>query len=439
MYGMRTSRSRPIGPLLLLTLLAIAAEPRASLAQHYEGYYLFFGAHPDNEEPFYSVDAQGLTHDESNWFITQLQDLWKIPVEYDLGEQGVATSDPGVLHVHISDAPLGQLGYKHFGDPDHHKGYVLVPVGFQDEQPNGILLFKGADLSYVGRALLPTGVEDGGWVAVDTAGYIYTSPDNLTSIQRYSLDWDSVKSEPQGFTLSLTLESDIEVVDENGAPLNLGLMAGGVFSPSGDLAYIVTGGMCLDCPHGVDIDVDWMKEHAGIHVFDTRSQPWRRIQKSTNGSGYFNYKFEPGLLGGCDEPEGITMWDLDEVPNANASMRGRGQLHVFMLDNDGAEDDDVSLYHYLNTIYVNPSYADEETGEPHKPFRTVDGAYSMAWNGSRIKIESGSYQEAFTFAKQIQLLAKDGTVLLGGLGQLSLTTSAAVNLYSGGSLKLSGQ
>jgi len=306
-------------------------------------------------------------------------------------------------------------------------------VGFQDAQPTGILFFKGADLTYVGRALLPSGVEDGGWVAVDRAGYIYTSPDNLTSIQKYFLRWDLLASMAQGFTVTLTLDSDIQVVDESGAPLNLGLMAGGVFSPSGDLLYIVTGAMVLDCPHGVDIDEDWMRANGGIHVLDTRSQPWRRIQKSTNGSGYFNYKFEPDLDGGCDEPEGITMWDLDNVPNAHASVRG--QLHVFMLDND-VDQDDVTLYHYINTIYVNLSYLGEETGEPHKPFNTVGEANNLAWNGARIKIQAGSYSEALVFSKQIQLLAGGGTATVGTAGRISLTTSGAINICSGGSLKI---
>jgi hypothetical protein len=280
-------------------------------------------------------------------------------------------------------------------------------VGFQDNEPNGILLFKGADLSYVGRALLPSGIEDGGWVAVDKDGYIYTSPDNLTSIQKYSLSWNQAQSMAQG-DLSLKAESDMQVVDENGDPLNLGLMAGGVFSPSGDFVYIVTGGMVLDCINGVAIDEDWMRANGGIHVLDTTSQPWRRIKKSTNGSGSFDYNFEPDLSGGCDEPEGITVWDLDD----GRAPGIRGQLHVFMLDND-IDQDDATLYHYTNTIYVNSSYTGEETGEIHKPFNTVGKANNMAWNGSRIKIQAGSYPEVLTFSKQIQVLAQGGTVHIG--------------------------
>ncbi|HTY01673.1 MAG TPA: hypothetical protein VMG09_16730 [Bacteroidota bacterium] len=428
-----------IGSFLMLILAAIAFVPSTTMAQqHYEGYYLFMGSRPDNEEPFYSDNVQGLTHDTANWFITQEKDLWKIPATYDLTQNGVGSSDPGVIHVNISDDPIGQLGHSHFGDPDYYKGYLLVPTGFKEDQPNGILLFKGSDLTFLGSALLPTGVEDGGWVAVDKAGYIYTSPDNLTSVQKYSLRWDLVPGEPQGFTLSLTLVSDIPVVDENGAALNLGLMGGGVFSPSNDLIYIVTGGMCKDCPDGVDIDVDWMKEHGGIHVLDTRSQPWRRVQKSTNGSGYFNYMFEPGLLGGCDEPEGLTYWDLDSVTNVNASMKGQGQLHVFMLDND-IDQDDASLYHYTNTIHVNGASTGDETGTYQKPFKTVGGANSLAWYGARVKIQAGSYAESLTFSKQIQVLASGGTARVGSIGQFSLTPSARINLYSGGAMKLTGQ
>ena len=46
----------------------------------------------------------------------------------------------------------------------------------------------------------------------------------------------------------------------------------------------------------------------GIHLFDLRTQ--RRIVRSTNGSGSFNFEFHPG--GSTDEePEGLTYWDLD--------------------------------------------------------------------------------------------------------------------------------
>jgi hypothetical protein len=387
--------------------------PRMTVAADgYESYFLFNGAYPDSEEPFYSDNVQGLTHDDNNWFISQTGDLWKIPVEYDLNSDEVPT---GVTHVSTSDIHIAQLGYVHFGAPDYYKGYVLVPVGQDDTAPDGFLLFGGENLQYVGRALLPAGYPDGGWVAIDPAGYIHTSSDNVTSIQQYSLDWKVLSGLPVGFTLTLELVNQIPLVDENGTPLRLEIMQGGVFSPNEHLLYMVTGYMYAHT------------SNEGITVFNTLTWPWQRIIQSTNGFGHFNYRFQPGTVEGLDEPEGLTIWDLDD----GRAPGIRGQLHVLMLDNDVYEQDDVTLYHYTNVIYVDGSYTGDETGEPDKPFNTVGKANNLAWDGARIKIKAGSYSEALTFSKRIQILPWDGIVTIGKTGGISLTPSGAINIYSG--------
>ena len=89
----------------------------------------------------------------------------------------------------------------------------------------------------------------------------------------------------------------------------------------------------ISCGYYEDPHPSW-----GLHLFDMRTH--RRIVRSTNGSGSFNYEFHPG--GSTDEePEGLTYWDLDgrNVPGI------RGQLHAILLDND-ANGDDVYFKHY---------------------------------------------------------------------------------------------
>jgi hypothetical protein len=66
--------------------------------------------------------------------------------------------------------------------------------------------------------------------------------------------------------------------------------------------------------------------------------------ESSNGHGPFNYEYSPTnpIVGGLnEEPEGLTLWDLDDgrAPNIH------GQLHVLLLDNDDSADE-VYIKHY---------------------------------------------------------------------------------------------
>ena len=195
-------------------------------------------------------------------------------------------------------------------------------------------------------------------------------------------------------------------------------MQGGAISENDDLIYVVSG------------FYDEHYDNDGINVFDL--QTGLRVQRSTNGSGYFNYEFHPGWSR-YEEPEGITVWDVDGLGAPNVM----GQLHVLLLDNDRLEDlpfdpDDVYIKHYTNVIYVNGAYVGEdERGRPWDPFNTVTEAVNFAWDGAKIKIQNGSYAESISFIKKIQLLAKDGTVTVGNSGRLKFDTSAAINLTGG--------
>jgi hypothetical protein len=65
------------------------------------------------------------------------------------------------------------------------------------------------------------------------------------------------------------------------------------------------------------------------------------------------------------------------------------------------------------TIHVDKNYADSELGTPMQPFRTVTAANNFAWDGARIKIKPGSYNETLTFSRQLTVLADGGTVTIG--------------------------
>lgn len=389
-----------------------------SLAQPYEAYFLYNGAYPDHEETPYSGECenniQGITHDDNNWFISMTEELWKIPVGYDLRHVNDSSQFPGVIHQRLSDYPLlVQSGFFHIGDLSYFsvngQGYVIAPIEAHSPQPHAIVLFRADNLQYVCHTVLPA-YGDLGWVAVDPRGVVYVSGDFDTKLKRYYAEWNQL---PQA--LSLAEMPSVDLVREDGSPFDGGHTQGGVFSPSGEIFYFLSGIFNGHDPND------------GINVFvvDNLSLTWRRVKQSYEGDDYqpFWYHFDTGSPD-YEEPEGLTFWDLDDGRAPGIS----GQLHVVMLDNDGncpwwPDDDDVAIYHYRNTIHVDgqfvaPPYNPDDpiprwTGEPAKPFTTVTDANSLAWDGCRMKILGGTYREAVTFARRMEVMATGGLVQIG--------------------------
>jgi hypothetical protein len=363
-------------------------------SQDFESYYLYLGDYPREANTGWHEEAQGVTHDDDNWFITQDVALWKIPVTHNLWS--VSPIDPGVLKKTFADYPnLTNAGYGGFGDLDYYKynGIGYLAIGLSSATlPPAVGIFKASDLSYVAHAQLTTH-KTVKWCAIHPGGLLYTSDEHASAFKKYDLGWNHIAKKG---TIQLTFLGDRPFFDFNGSTLLLRYVQGGVFSPSGELFYVVSG---------------WWKdtdEHAeGIHVFDTQS--WRRIQHSTNGYGYFNYEFDSGYWpDASEEPEGLTIWDLDNGKAPGIS----GQLHVLMLDND-ASDDDIYFKHYTGTIYVNEAYTGTEQGTPSQPFNTVTEAYNLAWNGAKFEIKAGTYPEAITFNNKLLLISSGGIVTIG--------------------------
>jgi len=216
---------------------------------------------------------------------------------------------------------------------------------------------------------------------VDASGVVYSSGSHdVASVNRYTVDWDALENSA---FLPTTPISPIPLWDETNPSLELDRLQAGVLSPTGRLLYLVAG----YCDTNLPTD--------GIHVFDLPSG--RRVRRSTNGHGYFNYEFHPVEYD--EEPEGLTIWDLD-----GSNLPGiSGQLHVLMLDNDNETlgDDDVYLKHYTHTITVDRSYVGPEEGTPQKPFNTVTEAHTLAWDGANIAIRTGSYPETLVLTKAV--------------------------------------
>jgi hypothetical protein len=288
--------------------------------------HTYLGNMPDERQDDWTEECQGVAHDRNHWFITQNRAVWRVPIGKDLRDHLQHGVD-GVLRRTIPVA-----GYDHFGDPDHHDGTLYIPLEGKRRifgpitRPRvpRIAVFRASDLQFLWSAPLPK-QEKAGWCAIDSKGHLLSSNSRVTPrIQKG--EGPLFRYRIQGQTLSFL--DRIVLRDEQGTPVVLDSMQGATFADDRHL-YI-------SCGFWEDPHPSW-----GLHLFDLRTQ--RRIVRSTNGSGSFNYEFHPG--GSTDEePEGLTYWDLDDR-NAPGI---RGQLHAILLDND-SNGDDVYFKHYRVT------------------------------------------------------------------------------------------
>lgn len=374
--------------LILLFCVLKSARGIVSGRQAVESYYRFIGDYPSDVNPGWHEDVQGVAHDESNWFITQAhvtetteKALWKIPVTYDLAEE-VFPGTPGVQRRLIRDIPvLYNAGYTHFGDLDYFKyrghEFLLVPMEFGDK---AIALFRSTDLEYLSIDFLPQ--SDAPWCVLDPQGNLYSSNfEDVTSILKYTIDWDKVVDSNK-FILSAP------------APISLGGatlqdVQGGEITLSGELLYLVAN---------------------GIYVFNLLTN--QIIRQSSNGTGMFTYEFDPRCDPThpvCEEPEGLTIWDLED----GRAPGIRGQLHVFLLDNDSPDDDDVYFKHYTNVIYADVNGSLLGNGTYGNPFPLISTANAFAWDGTRIVMSPGTYPEALTLSKRMTIESTGGVVTIG--------------------------
>jgi hypothetical protein len=370
-----------------------------------------------------------LAHDKDHWFISQEWGLWRIPVGLDLaatfgcGEQGAVCADLSAI---------GSLGYDHLGDIDYYQyspstGFLLVPLeNNARERPPAIAALNPVSLQMIDHTVLRLPEHMGQpknapWVAIDPEGFVFLTDEAVAGrIYRYHLAWDTLA---QSGTLSLTYVDHFQLLDESGSGLGVAGQ-GAAFSESGDLLY-TNNGYYKDYNSGKD----------GISVFDMGSK--RRIAYSSmDSSQHFWYGYDPGYCddwsGTCnEEPEGLTIWDLDDGRAPGIS----GQLHVVVLDNDLWEDD-IYIRNYTNKIYVDRWHTGGERGTPSQPFNTVGEALNMAWPGSRISIKGAPYPESPTFAGRMQVYARDGMAVVGTQGGMALSPPGTVSLGASGMLRI---
>jgi hypothetical protein len=396
---MKTTRSTLcFGVLAIMQVIVILLPKTMRAQQAFEAYYNYLGNYPYYSDTDWHNDAQGLAHDENHWFITQTGRLRKIPVSKDL--EKISSNESGVIKIRLDSDDCPKLvaeGYSHFGDPDYleidDKGYVIVPIEGGDK--GAVAIFRASDLKYVNHAYLTGQDRKAPWCAIDKSSpdrFLFSSKfEGVSAINRYKVNWRAIIDSDGPKNLGSPIQINLK---GNGGQITLENVQGGEITPSGNLLYLVCG--------------NWNKERDsdGLHVFEFSSDQSnvKRLRQSSKSSRPFEYGFYPGATGpnstGYEEPEGLTIWDLDAHSDAHEKVKG--QLHVLLLDTWPKKR--IYMKHYTHTIYVDENNNGGENGTPDKPYKTFAKAYVESWDGQRIDIKPGKLSGPVTLSNRIEII-----------------------------------
>jgi hypothetical protein len=332
----------------------------------------YLGNYPDEWLGAYAQEAQGIAHDDGNWFITQKDALWKIPVESELAPTVDVPGFPipvpvlpaGAVEVKLSrdvDAMMAANApelvvprYDHFGDLEQFGGYLFVPIegsAYTILVPTGIPgifveevvepapppivgVYSADDLSFVGSTVLTANRDRGrnaAWITMRQIGdqvRLYSSYSVVSTTEpvfEYKVELDEIAAGRVGNAISFLSNILLQTP-------RLKTVQGGVFSPYGDL-YLVNG----TATNEID------EVNGGIHVYRPDNSMIVESE-SEGGLGGFKYEYHPTCCR-YEEPEGIDWWDRTVGPESPGIS---GQLHVMLLDNgDGFfESDGIYIKHY---------------------------------------------------------------------------------------------
>ena len=269
----------------------------------------YLGNYPDGKETQWSNKCQGVTHDAEHWYITQTLQIWKIPTTDDLDFcEKTPASQVLLLPEHLQNE-----GYDHFGDLDYWEGYLFISLeNKRKSKPPAIVLWDAKTFKYCSEAKLPTShKKDIPWCAIHPLeGTLFTS-DFKCRGELFEYDFSISKNKK----LELKFLRTIFLKDQQGIPLNIKRVQGGVFSKKNKLLYLSSDG----------------NKQGGIYIFET--ERFTLVE-------HIHVPYDPGFPN-IHEVEGITLWDMDNVAvgSLKKSDKIKGQLHLIVLDNDLCNDD----------------------------------------------------------------------------------------------------
>ena len=307
------------------------------------------GAHydyPKDREPGWSNRLQGVTHDDTNWYITQEHVFWIFPVARDIGAKlanaitfpligssnGVDEKDGKIIGLTLSQKLKGQ-GYYHLGDCDYFEGRVYVPIEGGPKPLVAPISVKGQQVvCRENDVIILTNQFEAPWCAFNPLNrLLYSSNFNVDhsglSVYRVEKTFSGLESSLKG-----EFVGTVPLFDQNSNSRTLQRVQGGVFSPLGHLYLVsddgtgilgfdsLTGKQCAHIPVDYKPDLKGLKG-AGADIIGVGSE----------NSG--------------EELEGITLWDLDYGQAPHIS----GQIHLIMIDQFGSGDNDLYFKHYKVT------------------------------------------------------------------------------------------
>ena len=325
-------RGTPVGNSVWFTFLF-------GLQYYHEQLPQYLGNYPMDIEKDWTENLQGVTHDDEHWFFTRRQGILKFHVTTDLDTD----SGDAVVTRGMPDQ-LKQMGYDHFGDPDHFYwngvGYLFIPV--EGGRKDAILaVFRNdSELTYIGYTILTGQTTRAGWCAINPVdNLLYSSHNHIhtfsSPIYRYTVDFNALENN----TVRITPLGGWGIWEESGGsllPMEVKrYIQGGTFSPDGWL-YLANG-----------YHEDTPDSEGGIRVFDPDGI--LRYHSSHGLDATFQYRFDSSWYGSWQEPQGLTFWDLDKLrePMDIPYEWGPGQLHAILLDKSNLDwHDNLYFKHY---------------------------------------------------------------------------------------------
>ncbi|PCC74108.1 Beta/Gamma crystallin [Nannocystis exedens] len=299
----------------------VASDPR--VPYYYEGNY------PYDDENEWSNQAQGLANDGVNWYVTQTGRVSRIPLTCDLADASCIHETRSIAEVRAAFGLPG--GYDHFGDPDHHAGYLFVPVeGIAAGLPPIVVALSTPDLAPVAFAsvYVTPGAYNSAWVTVDPrdGSHLYQAGGTLDAtrgVRSHRIDWSRLQLGLDGF---LTYEDNILLEDHDGDPLTLYTQQGGELLTNGVLF------LTNSKPGG---------SGAGLRAFDLETGTL--LARAGSNYGPFDFELNDADSSLGDEAEGIDFLGIS--PASGVPGIPEGALHVLMVNVD-IDRDNAFLKHY---------------------------------------------------------------------------------------------
>jgi len=269
------------------------------------------------------TDVQGIANVGGYFYVTQTQSISVFPMN------GTGTLEfPPVASTGIFPA-LANMGCNHYGDPDTllvspSVSYLLIPVegctfpdspGYDSSMTTALAVVDPNTLSLVAYDALYENRANAAFLAIK-GGSLYSAGnqvDGNNPIVTYAIDTTALYFDENPHFI-LYDGAPLYLTHEDGSPVSMGNMQGGVFSSDGQVFY-TNNGYDTGCDAATEGD-DW----GGIRAFNASTGV--RIASSSLTYGNFQFEWHCGFPQ-YQEPEGLDWADLGSG----------GILHAFMDDN----------------------------------------------------------------------------------------------------------